>query len=470
MSPFWALENYGDRVALIASDGRKLSYAGLAREADAWSSRLPAHRCFGFLQLPNNTMAIACYLGCLRGAMHSPLLLQSTMSQEQIERLSGQYEPDWLLLVDTIEPSDGYIVTWQDHGLRLHVSAQPRNHELHPSLAILLNTSGTTGSSKLVRLSAKALASNAAAITEYLGISVADRAISSLPLAYSFGMSILNSHLERGAALVLTDATMMDREFWHLAKLHEVTSLSGVPATFEMLQRLGLERLGLKHLRMLTQAGGRLRESLACEMSTKARKLGIDFHVMYGQTEASPRISHVPPDRLEEKAGSIGIPIPGGRMECDPETGELIYSGDNVMMGYAENRSDLALGDTQRGQLRTGDIARMDDEGYYYIVGRLKRFVKVSGNRVNLDDVERMLSLELGTTVACAGSDDALHIFMQRSELCTDDAQPSKLVQEKYRLYHGHVFATILETIPLLASGKIDYQHLSALAVARNAQ
>ncbi|PJK05240.1 phosphatase [Lysobacteraceae bacterium NML71-0210] len=364
--PFWQLQTHADRPALIQGD-TVTRYRQLADLADAWQNDvLPAHASFGLLQMPNHVQAIACYLACLRSGKHAPLLLSASTSAEQIAQLAAHYQPDWLLLTDDTPAPAGYSLHHHCEGLSFYRLPTATPKPQHPALALLLSTSGSTGSSKLVRLSASALDSNAQAILEYLGLHAEDRAITTLPLAYSFGMSILNSHLAVGGAVVLTDASMMDRNFWEAARTHSITSLSGVPATYEMLHRLGLHRLGLDKLRMLTQAGGRLRDDLIRAFAQTCRRMDIQFHVMYGQTEAAPRISHVPPERLADKIGSIGIAIPGGEMAIDPDNTELIYRGPNVMLGYAETRADLALGDCQQGELRTGDLARQDDDGYFY--------------------------------------------------------------------------------------------------------
>ena len=217
----------------------------------------------------------------------------------------------------------------------------------------------------------------------------------------SFGISILNSHLVSGATILLTDKSIAQKEFWNFIKQEKATSLSGVPYTFEMLKRLRFFRMDLPSIKTITQAGGKLRADLVKEYIDGAIATNKQFIVMYGQTEATARMSYLPWEVASEKYASIGVAIPGGVFELQDENlkvitccdvdGELVYRGANVSMGYAETQSDLTKGDENNGILYTGDIARRDADGYYYITGRMKRFVKVFGNRVNLDAIEQIL-------------------------------------------------------------------------------
>lgn len=416
----------------------------------------------GVLAMPSTIDAVALYLGALRSTRQVPLLIQPSVDPGLLDALLAQYAPDWVAMPGTAPA--GYRTVHASGDLGIHLREQQVTFPSpHGDLALLLSTSGSTGSSKLVRLSAQGLAANTASIVAYLGLSPDDRAITTLPLAYSFGMSILNSHLGCGGCVVLSEDSLMTREFWDAARGNAVTSLSGVPATYEILRRMGLARMQLPSLRMLTQAGGRLRDELVQYFAESAKDHGLQFFVMYGQTEASPRISYVPSERLLDKVGSIGIPVPGGQMHVDAESGELVYEGPNVMMGYATSREELGRPDDLQGRLHTGDLARVDDEGFHYITGRAKRFLKISGNRVNLDEVEAMLSSALGQQIACAGADDDLVAFSHGAELA-DQAQVRQLVQERYKLFGGHVRTLHLDALPLMASGKVDYQSLRQMA------
>jgi long-chain acyl-CoA synthetase len=462
---FWSLNSSGSRVALLAQSGATLTYAELASLADELAAHLPhgPARTVGFLLFRPDFDAVALYLGALRSGRHVPLLLPPGIHPASLEDLVAKYQPDWIAMGTGPECSCPAGYSQQDRTDAIAVYSRCESAtdvEPREPLGLLLSTSGSTGSQKLVRLSYEAIDSNAQAIVQYLGLHENDRAISTLELSYSFGMSILNSHLAAGASLVLTDETLLSRGFWELAQKSHITSLSGVPSQFAMLRRAGLERRGLGSLRMLTQAGGNLGEPLKREFNALSDRLGSEFFIMYGQTEAAPRISYVPPARLAEKLGSIGVAIPGGALELDAATSELIYRGPNVMLGYAEHRADLARGDEMHGVLHTGDLGRRDEEGFFYLTGRLKRFIKLSGARVNLDDVEKLLVDAFDAQLGCIGADDRLNVVLVESPAVTD-AAIREFLRMRCDIYPGMVTVELRPELPYTANGKVDYQALT---------
>ena len=464
---FWSLDSSGSRVALLAESGATLTYAELARLADGLVAHLPDGpvRTVGFLLFGRNFDAVALYLGALRSGRHVPLLLPPGIHPAALADLVAKYQPDWIATGTGPQSAcpAGYSQQHQTDGIAVHwrCESSPVVEPREP-LGLLLSTSGSTGSQKLVRLSYQAIDSNSRAIVQYLRLNEEDRAISTLELSYSFGMSILNSHLAAGASVVLTDQTLLSRDFWELAQKSHITSLSGVPSQFAMLRRAGLERRGMSSLRMLTQAGGNLSEPLKREFKTLSDRLGCEFYCMYGQTEAAPRISYVPPARLDAKLGSIGVAIPGGSLDLDTTTSELIYRGPNVMLGYAENRADLAGDDEMRGVLRTGDIGRRDEEGFFYLTGRLKRFIKLSGARVNLDDVEKLLVDAFDAQLGCIGADERLSVVLVESSAVTDVAI-REFLRTRCDIYAGLVTIERRRELPYTANGKLDYPALTRL-------
>jgi acyl-CoA synthetase (AMP-forming)/AMP-acid ligase II len=253
-------------------------------------------------------------------------------------------------------------------------------YSLHPDLALLLTTSGSTGSPKLVRISYQNLMCNSNSIVEYLKINEKERPITTLPMNYSYGLSIINSHLVAGSTILLTSKSIDEKEFWDFLKNERATSISGVPYTYEMLKRLKFLRMTFPYLNTLTQAGGKLNADLNFEFAKFCEQTNKRFFIMYGQTEATARMSYLPPEYTISKIGSMGIPIPGGQfiltdekgkeLEGDNVVGELVYKGRNVSMGYAITCEDLAKGDENNGILKTGDLAKRDKDNFYYIVGR----------------------------------------------------------------------------------------------------
>ncbi len=427
------LERYGSATALILQSGERLSYDGLAAAADAAAAVFPAHRSVLALEMHCTLESVAAYLGALR-AGHAVILLESLVGA------SGKR----------------IIETWQPWTM-----GQDRNWhapDLHPDLAVLLSTSGTTGSPKLVRLSHRNVEANARSIVEYLEIDGGDRAISSLPFYYSYGLSVLNSHLEAGASLILTDESVSSPEFWRAFEEQQATSIAGVPFTYEMLETLRIRERPLPHLRKMTQAGGRLPQELVKQYADWSAPRGIRFFVMYGQTEATARMAYLPPSLAASHSDCIGIPIPGGEFELadanDPErpgVGELVYRGPNVMMGYAESIADLSRG-ADLEALHTGDLAERTPEGLYRIVGRLSRFSKLFGLRISHDEVERQLAAK-GITAVVTGDDKAVGVL-------TTGSAPhdiAAMLAERFALPDSSFVHLKADAIPRLPSGKTDY-------------
>ncbi|GAA4943196.1 AMP-binding protein [Actinoplanes utahensis] len=325
--------------------------------------------------------------------------------------------------------------------------------DLHPDLALMLTTSGSTGDPKLVRLSASAVRANAEQVAESLGITSDDVAITTLPLFYSYGLSVLHSHLLRGATVVLERTGIMQKDFWTAVNEHRVTSMAFVPYQYEMLRRLRFDPAKYPSVRTLTQAGGRLRAELVTDFAGRMASAGGRLFVMYGQTEAAPRMACLPPDRIADKLGSAGLAMPGGAFVIEDD--EVVYRGPNVMMGYAENAADLARGDDLGGVLHTGDLGRIDDEGFLFITGRIKRMGKVFGVRINLDDVEKHFP------VAAVAGDDKLHVFAEN--ITADEARALRTkIAEWLGSHFTGVDVRIIEVLPLLPNGKTDYRALEA--------
>jgi acyl-coenzyme A synthetase/AMP-(fatty) acid ligase len=237
-------------------------------------------------------------------------------------------------------------------------------------------------------------------------------------MSYCYGLSVINSYLLRGASVVLTTRSVADPAFWDLFREVGATSLAGVPYTFDLLDRLGFEWMRLPSLRYVTQAGGRLAPDRVRRYAELGRRDGWEFFVMYGQTEATARMAYLPPRLVTSHPRAIGLAIPDGSFRLapvpghpEPDTGELVYDGPNVMLGYAETAADLSLGRTTT-ELHTGDLARRTAAGLYEIVGRRSGFVKVFGLRIDLQQVETALERR-GLVAACAGEDGELVVVLE---------------------------------------------------------
>lgn len=437
-----ALRAHRDRTALVDGDER-LTYDDLARRVGDVVAALGPGRRLVLLAVTPDVPSVVAYLACL--AAGHPVLVTEP---RHAEVLSEAYDPDVVVR--------GGVVTPRRAG-----SA----HDLHPELALLLSTSGSTGSPKLVRLSRDNVQANAEAIAASLGTRADDVAVLSLPLHYCYGLSVLHSHLLAGATAVLTDRSVVDPCFWDLLRREGVTTLPGVPHTFSLLDRVGFEDMDLPRLRLVTQAGGRLAPEQVRRYAELGQRRGFDLAVMYGQTEATARMAVLPPDLAGTHPCAVGFAVPGGSFALDPvvEGHELVYTGPNVMLGYATSPADLALGRTVT-TLRTGDLARRTPEGLIELVGRRSRIRKVLGQRVDLDRLETLLR-EAGYVVACDGTDDRLVVAVESANASVTP-QVRRTVLASTGLPPGSVHVARVEALPRTASGKVDGAAVRALAPA----
>ena len=423
--------------AVLTADGA-VTYGELDALVGQVEQRLGGTRLLVLVAADNTLDALTGYLGALRGG-HVAMLVPPRADRAELLRT---YAPDVVM-------SRGDDGDWMLDERTLGTA-----HELHPDLALLLMTSGSTGSAKLVRLSYDNLASNAAAIAGYLGLTADDRAPTALPMSYCYGLSVVHSHLAVGAALVLTDLSVTDPCFWDLVERHGATGLPGVPYTFRMLDRIGFDRMSLPSLRYVTQAGGALGPEEVRRWAGVGRQQGWDLFVMYGQTEATARMAYLPPDLAEKHPTAIGRAIDGGSLDVDDD-GELVYRGPNVMLGYASCPDDLARG-REVTELRTGDLARRNGAGLIEVTGRRNRFVKVFGLRLDLDHLERSLHDD-GIEVACTGDDDGLVVGVVGPGTGAGVAQR---IAARTGLPLSAVSVHELEELPRTAAGKLDYQRL----------
>ncbi|MFC0050184.1 AMP-binding protein [Rheinheimera tilapiae] len=454
------LQRFGEQTALLLPDGTAISYLKLAQLADHFAQRFvqfdvwPQQVCA--LLCRNNLTTVVAYLCCLRH--QRPLvLLDANLPQSQLDPLIRQLEI--AVLID-------------DLGTMRRVSASA--FRARPDLALLLSTSGSTGDPKSVMLSLDNLHSNALAISRYLPLQMSDVAITALPLHYSYGLSVLNSHLLCGATVLLTDYSVMNKEFWQLMRDFAVNSLAGVPFSYKMLKTLRFERLPLPALRYMTQAGGPLSDDLRQYVQLLAEQKQIPVYLMYGQTEATARIAWLRPEYLADHADCIGEPIPGGALllrDVESRTeiteanleGELVYQGPNVMLGYAQNSADLRSND-KMAELATGDLAILRPNGLFQITGRLKRMLKIQGKRWQLDQLETLLQRERWSTV-CTGRDDLLVVAVIDANAESTAAAAVSDYLHTTLLLHPSLFKVLLvRDVPYTNNGKVHYHALLRIA------
>lgn len=466
MGRIWQLEIHSEKTALIDEFSNSMTYGVLNKESSTLAKKV-GHRCLVFSLSRNEIGSVLGYTAFINNGI-VPVMVNSNIEEDLLNNLLMMYRPEFLWVPkDQTEQFAEMSVEHEAYEYVLLKTGYEVKYPLYDELGLLITTSGSTGSPKLVRQSYTNILDNAESIVEYLKLDDTERPITSLPMSYVYGLSIINSHFLVGATLLLTDKGLMQKEFWNFFKEAGATSFGGVPYTYEILDKLRFYRMNLPSLRTMTQAGGKLIPELHEKFAKYAQDQGKNFVVMYGAAEATARMGYLPSEKAVEKRGSMGIPIPGGFFHLiDSEgqkitnpfsTGELVYVGKNVTLGYAECGEDLIKGDERHGRLETGDMAQFDEDGYYYIVGRKKRFLKIYGNRVNLDEIDRIIKGEYEIEVASSGVDDQMYIFVTDEKL----AKPVReFVVNKTKLNLTAFKVIVINEIPKNDSGKTLYKEL----------
>lgn len=474
----WNLMRFKNQIALQDDNGSKISY----EELDDFGLELFSiikERCLVFSLCSNQIGSVAGYVAFMNHHI-LPVLLNAHMKKELLDSLLELYQPNYIWIpTEQVKNLPGEII-YEQYDYSLIRTNYLKKHVLHDELGLLLTTSGSTGSPKFVRQSYNNVSINAKQIVEYLELTASERAITTLPMNYTYGLSIINSHLLVGATILLTEKGILQREFWRFFEEAKATSFGGVPYTYEMLERLRFRQMELPSLQYMTQAGGKLSPDLHKKFAEYALEKGKKFIIMYGQCEATARMGYLPAKDSLRKYGSMGISIPGGKFSLididgqeieDAEVvGELVYIGPNVTMGYAERPEDFMLGDERKGRLETGDMARRDTEGYYFITGRKKRFLKVYGNRVNLDELDGLLKEQYGNLdFCCAGEDDHVYLFITKEteehirEQYAEKYEHkmlSKFISDKTGLHESAFKVMVIPEIPKNDAGKNQYKEL----------
>ena len=458
------LDRFGDSVALLCDDGAKYTYRQLETQTMMFAQRVysPVRR-VAFIIVNNCEQSVWGYLGFLRADV-VPLLLGNKLSHELFERLIEMYHPTW------IWAEEDYFCQNEQyrHGKYVLSKLDAEPYSIHPDLCMMLTTSGSTGSPKCVRQTKANLEINSTCAVEHLRLSQEECFMTTLPMNYTYGLMSLQSHLLAGARIIMNRHSVMTREFWQLLQEHKATSFAGVPFTYEMLRRMRFTSMDLPHLRYVTEAGGKMEKDAIIEVATALNKKGKDFIVLYGQTEGTCFMSYVPHEQQITKAGSIGVPFRCGEFSLVDEdgktisgigkSGELVFSGTSVCFGYAEGWQDLELGDVWNGYLPTGDIAQCDEDGFYTIVGRKKRFLKIHGERINLDEIEGLLR-DRGIENVCQGRDDEICIYTTNEDVTAIRTQLNQLTG----INRECLTVRRIPYIPRNESGKILYSELDKL-------
>ena len=468
MNLFNSIENYKNNIALVSQSTKSITYEQLVIKINDIQKNIP-ERSLIFLVSQNSAASLISYISSIKNNC-VVMLVDIKTNISEISKLITAYEPSFI-----IAPTD-WMKNYNQKRLKIlqniyEYSIFKTNYQdslpMHDDLSVLLPTSGSMGSPKFVRLSKKNLKSNADSIIKYLDINSTQRAITNMPFNYSYMLSIINTHIESGASIFVSKNSVIQKEFWKDFRENKITSLSGVPYIFEMLIKLGLKNLSTSYLKTLTHAGGKLDINSTQKIIEFCKEQGIKFISMYGQTEASPRMTYLDWKDYPKKIGSIGKAIPfteiwlekdnGVKIQNPNETGELIFSGKNVSMGYSNNIKDLIKGDENKGILKTGDLAYFDNEGYFYIKGRKNRITKIFGNRLNLDEIEEKMK-EINIEVFCKEINDKLYVFFEKNFIPEHVLNKISLITGQNKIAFNCIQ---LKKLPRTSSGKIDYIKLA---------
>ena len=453
-------------VAAIDSDGRRLHYGDLLAFAGDVKGLMP-FRSFFFLLVENNVGGIAWSIGNMV-AGHVPLILNAHLDDALYDLLYERYRPPFVCVPDRMASRFPYELLTSVHGYSLMKTGEAPC-PLHAELSHLLPTSGSTGSPKLVRHQYGNIEAAALNISTFFGLDASERPLLVLPLSYTMGLSVVFSHLYVGATILITDLNMTDRRFWNFLKEEHATSFTGVPYSFEILHLMRFFRMDLPDMKLLTQGGGKMPTELNRKFAEFCQDTGRRWIATYGQSECTARMAWLPEKWALEKVGSIGIAVPNGELSLVDEEGapvhtphtegEMCYRGRNVTMGYATGREDLLLGDERNGFIRTGDRAYFDEDGCYYIVGRMGRFLKLFGMRVGLDECEDIIRSKIpGLECACVGTDEKMLVYLTdgryRQSVKDELVSRLKLVATSFEV-------RVVDEIPKNETGKVLYAKLT---------
>ena len=397
---FSNIEKYKEKIALVDNSEKSYSYNEVVDHVKEISKNVKKKTLILFVS-SNTLESIVGYISFVRND-NLIILLDKSVNKKFVNDIIYKYNPSYIYKPKknlVIKNSNDKIYNGKEYEI-IRTSYGLKNN-YHKKNFILLTTSGSTGNPKLVRLSEENIIDNTKKIKDYLKINIKNTTITTMPMAYSYGLSIINTFIYSGGKIILNDKSIFEKIFWNKINSFNVNSISGVPEFFKFLKKLKFEKFNLKNIKYLTHAGGYLEKDIIKYFVKIAKKNKYKFFSMYGQTEASPRMSYLECTKEIKKIGSIGKPLKGSKFFIINEkkkvinknylNGEIVYKGKNVCLGYAKNLNDLNKGNLNKGELFTGDIGYKDKDGYYYLTGRKNRISKIFGLRFNIDDIENKL-------------------------------------------------------------------------------
>ena len=460
------LKNYNNKIAVTTEEGKNISYKELLKETDKLKKFLDTkNKSLVFLIGKNNLETIISYISSIHSD-HAIALLDEKIDSELLENLIIKYRPDFVISEKNKKIKSQEFSLFSDYyNFKILKNKNSVNKNINKNLLFLISTSGSTGSSKFVRISFENIQNNLLSILKYLPINEKDVTITTLPIGYVYGLSIFNTHLHQGARIVLNEKSVIEKRFLNLLEKEKVTSFGGVPYTFSIIDRVHKNKINFDSLKYVTQAGGKMNEKLLKNIMNLFKSNNKKFISMYGAAEATARMSYLDWKYAEDKFGSIGKPILGGEFSLENNNGqkinetnvegELIYKGKNVCLGYANHINDLSLGDINKGILKTGDIALKDKDDFFYLKGRKDRYVKIFGLRLNLDELEELVSNYGVENICKFDTENKINILIKEN---TNNFNLIKYISGKLSL-HPNVFSIKkVNQFPMTKNLKIKYK------------
>lgn len=463
---FLDIDKFGrEKMAIIDDSHQTVTYGDLC-DFTTEVGRLNLGRAVLFCICENSAGALAGIIA-FETVKIVPLLLGLHTEKTLLSILESTYIPRyyWLPKLMSDKPEGEVLLEKYDYQL---IRTNNEVYDVNDKLSLLMSTSGSTGSPRLVRYKYGNLEANAKNVAKAFGWTDKERCIADLPIQYTMGLNVINSHLYVGATVLLIKSNLMSMDFWNFIKEQRGTNFTGVPFSYEVMMKLRFTKMELPDLYTLAEGGGKLTDELFIKLVEYAKEKGKRFCPTFGTTETSARMAFCPSEKTGDKIGSIGKAIPEGELFLLDDNGneiievvsqgELGYRGPNVTMGYGICREDLMKGDEWQGEYHTGDIARRDSEGFYYIVGRMKRFLKLFGLRVSLDQCERLLKMNFDGEFACVGTDKKMIIYTTNEDVLQEI---SKYLSIKLDMSILAFEGRFLNEIPKTDSGKTVYAKLA---------
>tara|TARA_B100000963_G_scaffold362055_1_gene402834 strand:+ start:19027 stop:20436 length:1410 start_codon:yes stop_codon:yes gene_type:complete len=466
-SLFRNFHNFKNRAALIGKDNKIVTYSNLLNIFNSLE-QIFKKKSTVLIISDNSLGSIINYVFCIR-SKHVAILISNELSNSEIKEIIKIYKPNFIVSEKKIFAKEFSLKKKYSLYKTILFSTSFINHNFNKKLQLLLPTSGSMGSAKFVMLSEQNLYSNTMSIIKYLKLKNHDRAITNMPFYYSYMLSIINTHLQVGGSIVVSKETIVQKKFWEIYSQLKITSFNGVPYIYEIINKIGIKKIFTKSLRYITQAGGKLDEKLVKKILKFTEKKKKDFYIMYGQTEASPRISYLKRSDIKRKIGSIGRPIEGVKMLLKNKKtiikkpfseGTIFCKGKNIMIGYASSYKDLKK-HKKISELDTGDIGFFDEENFYFIKSRSKRIAKFYGIRLDLDELEKKM-LKLGFVVRIACNDNKIGIFYNPRKKIKPIMIKNKINKITNQNFNTMNFIKLLD-VPRTPNKKVNYNKLQKM-------